>query len=99
MRRMKRLSLIMFASILLFCNACTDTLHIVTGEYTYQASGQVTLDNVRSLILEHEMGTMDILYKDPSTLLLTFYSNDGNTYTTDATIDEKNIDLFPFTRL
>lgn len=99
MRRIKRLSLIMFASILLFCNACTDTLHIVTGEYTYQASGQVTLDNVRSLILEHEMGTMDILYKDPSTLLLTFYSNDGNTYTTDATIDEKNIDLFPFTRL
>ena len=61
------------------------------GEYDYQSSGNITLGGVQNLIID--------LQKDPTTLMLIFFAEDGNTYTTDATIEGNSVLLSPYHKL
>lgn len=69
------------------------------GEYDYQSSGNITLGGVQNLIIDHEKGNMEVIQKDPTTLMLIFFAEDGNTYTTDATIEGNSVLLSPYHKL
>ena len=97
---MRKLALFIgIISILLGLNACENSYNTLVGEYHYQASGHVTLGGVRDLIIDHEKGSLEIIQKDATTLMLIFFAEDGNTYTTHASIENKNIMLDPFYKL
>lgn len=97
---MRKLTLfIVIIGLLLGLNACEDIQNILIGEYHYQVSGHVTLNGVRNLILDNEKGSLEIIKKDATNFMLLFFAEDGNTYTTDATVDGKNVVLSPFYKL
>lgn len=95
----KFLSFLGLVSILVCFCACENTYDTFIGEYHYQSSGNVTLGGTRNLILDHEKGTLEIIQKDPTTLMLIFFAEDGSTYTTDATVEGNTITFNPFNKL
>lgn len=97
---MRKLALFIgIISVLLGLNACEEIQKELIGEYHYQVSGHVILNGVRDLILEPEKGSMEIIKKDDTTLMLIFFAEDGNTYSTNATIEEEGLVLDPFYKL
>lgn len=97
---MRKLALFIgIISILLGLNACEEIQKELIGEYHYQVSGHVVLNDVRDLILNPEKGNLEIIKKDATTLMLIFFAEDGNTYTTTATIEGEVLVLAPFYKL
>lgn len=97
---MRKLALFIgIISILLSLNACEEIQKELIGEYHYQVSGHVVLNDVRDLILNPEKGNLEIIKKDATTLMLIFFAEDGNTYTTTATIEGEVLVLAPFYKL
>lgn len=76
---------------------CQSPVEIAIGSYTYHASGEITLGGERYLITD-EKGEMEMIYLQDNTLLLTFSADNGGVYTTQATINQQEIEIAPFNR-
>lgn len=97
---MRKLALFIgIISILLGLNACEKNYNTLVGEYHYQVSGHVTLGGVRDLIIDHETGSLEIIQKNATMFMLIFFAEDGNTYTTNATVEGEGLVLDPFYKL
>lgn len=96
---MKRLSV--FVSVLSLCAlafvACQDQVQQIAGAYSYKISGSVIVDE-DTVVLTDEIGTMEIVYINQDSALVTFNSLLGPVYATQAQIDNKQIDLAPYRR-
>ena len=82
-----------------------EKFNVITASNGEQAIAQVRNEKPDLILLDVMMPGMtgyevaEILQKDPTTLMLIFFAEDGSTYTTDATVEGNTITFNPFNKL
>lgn len=86
-------------AVALVMAACADDIKPVLGTYSYKISGKATIDDTISVVLNDEMGALDILRKEDDKMLLTLNTMNGDVCVTSGKIDGKDITLDPFSHI
>lgn len=92
---MKRISILLVALLTLV--GCQDQVQQIAGTYSYKISGRGTIAGINQT-LDDEIGTMEIVYTNSRSALVTFNALRGHAYSTTAAVDGKQLSLDPFER-
>ncbi len=77
-------------SLTLLATACSDAVRPFVGDYSYKISGKVTVDG-KTKVLSTEQGSLQLVRKDKSTVLMTFNELGGDIYTATGHISDSQI--------
>lgn len=77
---------------------CSEPINEVAGSYSYKVSGKVSVDSL-SVNLADEIGAMELIRRNDTTLLVTLNQMNGSVYTTEAVLREKTLILREFERV
>ncbi|MCQ2334127.1 MAG: hypothetical protein MJZ88_05905 [Paludibacteraceae bacterium] len=81
---------------------CRNELKCLEGTYSYKVSGKAVIDagdSTNTVVLEDEIGAMEIIGQSDNRVILTFNQLAGSAYTTSATLNDSILTLVPFERV
>lgn len=94
----KFLKFCMLAGIAAITASCSDEVKPLLGDYSYNTSGQVAIDDTVQVVLSNEIGSMELERVKDNDIMLTMNSLRNGVYATQGTLDGDTISLVPFTR-
>lgn len=81
---------------------CQNEIKYLEGTYSYKTSGKAVIDagdSTNTVVLEDEIGAMEIIGQSDNRVILTFNQLAGSAYTTSATLNDSILTLVPFERV
>ena len=96
---MKKSGLIVLLALLLA--GCQNDIRRVEGTYSYKTSGKAVItigDSTATVVLDNEIGAMEIIGQKDDNVLLTFNQLGGSAFVTTGVLRDSVISLAPFDR-